>query len=103
MKIIFVIESQGSVAIAAEQIPDAELYLVIGRAIRDCLRRGLSLPLIAHSAQTTVEECLLALKYLESSTGFKLEALVEKWPWSRITAELVTMEAKEARYKLAFI
>lgn len=101
MKIIFIVPAEALHEFAAERVSDAEVYLVIGRAIRDCLRRGLSLPLIAQSAQTTVEECLLALKYVESSTGFQLEALVEEWPWSRITAGLATMDAEEARCKLA--
>lgn len=103
MKIIFVVPCEVLDELANKFVSDSELYLSIGRAVRDCMRNGLSLPLIAHSAHTTVEECLLALKYFESSNGFKLEAMVEEWPWSRITAEMATMEAEEARCKLALI
>lgn len=101
MKIIFVVPGEAPDEIVSKSASDSELYLLIGHAVRDCMRNGLSLPLIAHSAHTTVEECLLALKYFESSNGFKLEALVEEWPWSRITAEMTAMEAEEARCKLA--
>ncbi len=103
MKIILLIPTEALNEAAAERVPDAELYLAVGRAVRECLRIGLSLSMIAQSAQTTIEECSLALQYIESSTGFQLEALVEEWPWSRITTELASMEAKEARCKLAFI
>lgn len=100
MKILFLIPVEALDEFATNLVSDAELYLSVGRAVRDCLRQGLSLSLIAQSAHMTVEECLLALRYIESSNGFKLEALVEEWPWSRITAEMAT---EEARCKLASI
>lgn len=101
MKIIFVVPTEAMNDVTARRSSDADLYLSVGRAVRDCIRHGLPLPLIAQSTQTTIEECLLALQYFESSNGFKLETLVEGWSWSRITEALTTLETKEAHCKLA--
>lgn len=88
-------------ALTVTPYSDAELRLSIGMAVRSCLRREISLPSIASSAQTTVEECLLSLRFAEASAGLKFQALVEDWPWSRITAALAAKESEDARCKLA--
>ncbi len=74
--------------LTAKPLSDADWHLFVGRAVRDCLRRGIPLPSIAESAQTTVEECLLSLKFAEGHAGLKLEAFVEDWTWEEIVAAM---------------
>ena len=87
--------------LAMRPFSDAEWHLWVGYAVRACLRQGLSLPVIAKTAQITPEDCLLSLKFAEASTGLKFQALVEEWPWSRIAAALAVKESEDARHKLA--
>lgn len=77
--------------LAMRPFSDAEWHLLVGIAVRACLRQGQSLPLVAQSAQTTLDECLLSLRFVEASAGLQLEALVEEWSWNRIVSELLAM------------
>ena len=82
-------------ALTAKPLSDADWPLFVGLTLRDCLRRGISLPSIAESAQTTVEECLLSLKFAEGHAGLKLEALVENWTWKDIVAAMSSLNSYE--------
>lgn len=62
----------------------AERYLSIGRLVRDGLRQGLSLQVIAVAISLPVSECVWALKYSEGSASLKFQALVEDWSWAKI-------------------
>ncbi len=95
MKIIFVIQQEPQAISAGPQLSDPDIYLAVGRAVRDCLRLGLPLQFIAQTTEMTVDECWLASKFAESSNGFKLQALVEDWSWSKIKAELIELEGLE--------
>lgn len=75
-------------SLTAKPPSDADWHLFLGRAVRDCLRRGIPLPSIAESAQTSVEDCLISLKFSEGHAGLKLEALVDDWTWEEIVAAM---------------
>lgn len=62
----------------------AERYLSIGLLVRDGLRQGLSLQVIAVALTLPISECVWALKYSEGSASLKFQALVEDWSWAKI-------------------
>lgn len=86
--------NEASNALATRSVSDAEWHLLVGVAVRACLRHGLSLPLIAQSVQTSLKDCLLSLQFLDASAGLKLESLVEEWSWNRIVSELLAAKPK---------
>lgn len=83
--------------LAMRPFSDAEWHLLVGVAVRACLRQGLSLPLIAQSAQTTLDECGHSFRFVDASAGLKLEALVENWYWNRIVSELLAKTSDARR------
>ena len=62
----------------------AERYLSIGILVRDGLRQGFSLQVIAVAITLPISECVWALKYSEGSASLKFQALVEDWSWAKI-------------------
>lgn len=62
----------------------AERYLSIGGLVRDGLRLGLSIQVIAVAIALPASECLCALRYAESSVSLRFQALVEDWSWAQI-------------------
>lgn len=81
---------------SAQRLSEAEWHLSVGCAVQACLRCGISLPSIAKSAETTVEECLLALKFAEGSARLRLEAMVEGWTWKEIVAAMSSLNSDVA-------
>lgn len=92
MQIIIIAPKEALSSMGEQRVSEAELYLSVGEAVRTCLQQGLPLPFIAERIRTTVEQCLLALRFAESPNSLKLEALVEEWPWAKIVSELTAVE-----------
>ena len=101
MDFIYLTLDEAQNNLRSRPLSDAELHLSVGIALQACLRHGMSLPSIARKAQASLEECELSLKYAESSNEFKFQALVESWPWSRITAALAASPEKQTQETLA--